>query len=93
MTHHLPISSSLSPDKARSLGTEEKEIVKARSMRQVGTEPSAMGYRSINAQGLSAPSYFIAFLFALITTYVADGTQRHGLMLIATSLVALATSS
>lgn len=40
MTHHLPISSSLSPDKARSLGTEEKEIVKARSMRQVGTEPS-----------------------------------------------------
>lgn len=53
----------------------------------------AMGYRSINAQGLSAPSYFIAFLFALITTYVADGTQRHGLMLIATSLVALATSS
>lgn len=46
-----------------------------------------MGYSSINAQGLSAPPYFVAFLFALITTFVADRTQQRGLMLIATSLV------
>ncbi|OAQ62877.1 MFS transporter [Pochonia chlamydosporia 170] len=122
-----------SPDKARFLNAEEKQIVKRRAMRQVGSEPSArigglnakeflltlidykawfvslmyfagnvsyaslpvylpsilnaMGYSSINAQGLSAPPYFIAFLFALITTYVADRTQQRGLMLICTSLV------
>ncbi|KAH8692159.1 major facilitator superfamily domain-containing protein [Talaromyces proteolyticus] len=122
-----------SPDKARFLNAEEREIVKSRSMRQVGTEPavrigglnlteflyilidykawfvalmyfganvsyaslpvylptilSAMGYSSINAQGLSAPPYFVAFLFALITTYIADRTQQRGLMLFATSIV------
>lgn len=46
-----------------------------------------MGYSSINAQGLSAPPYFVAFLFALITTYLADKTQQRGLVLIVTSLV------
>lgn len=48
---------------------------------------SAMGYGSINAQGLSAPPYFVAFLFALITTYVADRTQQRGWMLFVTSIV------
>ncbi|GAO13544.1 hypothetical protein UVI_02015820 [Ustilaginoidea virens] len=46
-----------------------------------------MGYSSVNAQGLSAPPYLVAFLSALMTTYVADGTQQRGLMLAATSLV------
>ena len=46
-----------------------------------------MGYSSINAQGLSAPPYFIAFLFALITTFLADRTQQRGFVLIITSLV------
>ena len=46
-----------------------------------------MGYSSINAQGLSAPPYFVAFLSALITTYIADRTQQRGLVLIITSLV------
>ena len=46
-----------------------------------------MGYSSINAQGLSAPPYFVAFLFALITTFLADRTQQRGLVLIITSLV------
>lgn len=44
-----------------------------------------MGYSSINAQGLSAPPYFSAFLFALITTFVADRTQQRGWMLVATA--------
>jgi cyanate permease len=48
---------------------------------------SAMGYRSINAQGLFAPPYFVTFLFALVTTYIADKTQQRSLMLIATSLI------
>ncbi|KZZ91146.1 Major facilitator superfamily domain, general substrate transporter [Moelleriella libera RCEF 2490] len=122
-----------SPDKARFLSSEEKEIVQARAMRQVGTEPShrigalngreflqalvdykawfvalmyfaanvsyaslpvylptilhAMGYSSIDAQGLSAPPYFVAFLSALLTTYLADRTQQRGITLIITSLV------
>jgi cyanate permease len=46
-----------------------------------------MGYSNINSQGLSAPPYFVAFLSALITTWIADKTQQRGLMLIATSLV------
>lgn len=46
-----------------------------------------MGYSNINAQGLSAPPYFAAYLFANITTFVADRTQQRGLMLIITSLV------
>lgn len=46
-----------------------------------------MGYSSIDAQGLSAPPYFMAFLFAMITTFIADRTQQRGLVLIITSLV------
>lgn len=46
-----------------------------------------MGYSSINAHGLSAPPYFVAYLSANITTYIADRTQQRGLMLVATSLV------
>ena len=46
-----------------------------------------MGYSSINAQGLSAPPYFAAYLFANITTFIADRTQQRGLILIITSLV------
>ena len=46
-----------------------------------------MGYSSIDAQGLTAPPYFVAFLFANITTIIADRTQQRGLVLIITSLV------
>lgn len=46
-----------------------------------------MGYSNINAQGLSAPPYFAAYLFANITTFIADRTQQRGLVLIITSLV------
>ena len=46
-----------------------------------------MGYSSIHAQGLSAPPYFIAFLFAIITTFLADRTQQRGFVLLITSLV------
>ncbi|KAI9687394.1 MAG: hypothetical protein M1820_010476 [Bogoriella megaspora] len=46
-----------------------------------------MGYSNINAQGLSASPYFTAFLFALITTWLADRTQQRGLVLVVTSIV------
>lgn len=120
-----------SPDRAKFLSEEEKEIARARAIRQTGmserlgsvdvrqlaktlfdlkawcnallyfsanvsyaslpvylpTILTQMGYSSIDAQGLSAPPYFVAFLFALITTFLADRTQQRGLVLIVTSLV------
>ncbi|KAI2468234.1 MFS general substrate transporter [Annulohypoxylon bovei var. microspora] len=122
-----------SPEKAKFLTTEEKDIVRARAMRQVGTNANAriggfkikdilpvfidpkawlcglmyfcgnvtysslpvflptiledMGYTAINAQGLSAPPSFVAFLFALITTWIADKTQQRCLVIFFTSVV------
>jgi cyanate permease len=46
-----------------------------------------MGYTAINAQGLSAPPSFAAFLSALITTWIADKTQQRCLVLFVTSAV------
>ena len=46
-----------------------------------------MDYSSINAQGLSAPPYFVAFLLALITTFIADRSQQRGFTIVVTSLV------
>lgn len=46
-----------------------------------------MGYTAIDAQGLSAPPSFAAFLFAWITTWIADRTQQRTLVLFVTSVV------
>lgn len=46
-----------------------------------------MGYESINAQGLSAPPYFLSFLVCILSTWFADKTQQRGLMLIGLSLI------
>lgn len=46
-----------------------------------------MRYSNINAQGLSAPPYFVAFLFALLTTWLANQSQQRGLMLIFTPII------
>lgn len=46
-----------------------------------------MGFTSIEAQGLSAPPYFLAFLLVILTTYIADRTQQRGLVIIAMSLI------
>ena len=48
---------------------------------------SEMGFTSIQAQGLSAPPYFLAFLLTIATTYIADRTQQRGLMIIALSII------
>lgn len=122
-----------SPEKARFLTDDEKNIARSRAVRQVGTNPDLrvggfnikdigpalidlkvwlcglmyfcgnvtysslpvflptiledMGYTAINAQGLSAPPSFAAFLFALITTWVADKTQQRCFVLFCTSVV------
>ncbi|OAL01467.1 MFS general substrate transporter [Phaeosphaeriaceae sp. SRC1lsM3a] len=38
-----------------------------------------MGFSSINAQGLTAPPFFLSFLTVIGTTYVADRTQQRGI--------------
>lgn len=122
-----------SPEKARFLTAEERNVTRSRAVRQVGTTPDSrvgkfnfkdigpalidlkvwlcglmyfcgnvtysslpvflptiledMGYTAINAQGLSAPPSFAAFLFALITTWIADRTQQRCFVLFCTSVV------
>ncbi|KAJ4393960.1 hypothetical protein N0V93_003177 [Gnomoniopsis smithogilvyi] len=48
---------------------------------------TGMGFTSINAQGLTAPPYFLAFLVCLSTTWLADRLQQRGLIIGALSLV------
>jgi dipeptide/tripeptide permease len=48
---------------------------------------SEMGFTDIQAQGLSAPPYFLAFLLTIATTYIADYTQQRGLMVMILSLI------
>lgn len=48
---------------------------------------SGMGFSSINAQGLTAPPYFVAFLVTIFSTYVADRTQQRGYTIMVLSCV------
>ncbi|KAI2780379.1 putative MFS transporter [Daldinia loculata] len=47
-----------------------------------------MGFTAINAQGLSAPPYFLSFMVCIVTTAIADKTRQRGFMIIGLSLVA-----
>lgn len=40
-----------------------------------------MGFSSVNAQGLTAPPFFLSFLMVIATCYIADRTQQRGLMI------------
>jgi MFS family permease len=46
-----------------------------------------MGYTAIDAQGLSAPPYFIAFLLVIASTFVADRTGQRGFVILSLSLL------
>ena len=48
---------------------------------------SEMGFSTINAQGLSAPPYFVSFLIVIGSTYIADRTQQRGITIMILSLV------
>ncbi|ATY62382.1 Major facilitator superfamily general substrate transporter [Cordyceps militaris] len=50
----------------------------------------AVGYSGLNAQGLSAPPYFISFLVTICSTFIADRTQQRGLTVITLALTASA---
>jgi cyanate permease len=40
-----------------------------------------MGFSSVNAQGLTAPPFFLSFLTVIATCYIADRTQQRGIMI------------
>ncbi|MCJ1399258.1 hypothetical protein MMC11_002460 [Xylographa trunciseda] len=46
-----------------------------------------MGFTAVNAQGLTAPPYFVSFLVTIGSTYIADRTQQRGYMLMFLSCV------
>ncbi|KAK3674519.1 hypothetical protein LTR78_005605 [Recurvomyces mirabilis] len=46
-----------------------------------------MGFSGVNAQGLSAPPYFLSWILTIATTYIADRSQQRGLTIIVMSLV------
>ncbi|KAK1237269.1 hypothetical protein MKX08_002894 [Trichoderma sp. CBMAI-0020] len=48
---------------------------------------SEMGFSAVNAQGLTAPPFFLSFLVTLITPYIADRTQQRGIMLIFLTII------
>lgn len=48
-----------------------------------------MGFTSIDAQGLSAPPYFVSFLITIGSTYVADRIQQRGLTIVFLSLIGM----
>lgn len=40
-----------------------------------------MGFTSVNAQGLTAPPFFLSFLTVIATCYIADRTQQRGIVI------------
>jgi hypothetical protein len=46
-----------------------------------------LGFTAINAQGLSAPPYLVAFVVCVATTFVADRTRQRGFVICGLSLV------
>ena len=47
----------------------------------------AMGFTSVNAQGLSAPPYFVAFIVTISSAWYADRIQQRGLVIVILSLI------
>ncbi|KAL9597372.1 MAG: hypothetical protein Q9219_005181 [cf. Caloplaca sp. 3 TL-2023] len=46
-----------------------------------------MGFSSINAQGLTAPPFFLSFLVTILSVYVADKTQQRGFTIMLMSTI------
>ena len=46
-----------------------------------------MGFSAINAQGLTAPPYFVSFLVTIGSSYIADRTQQRGYTLMTLSVI------
>ncbi|KAK3998368.1 mfs transporter [Cladorrhinum sp. PSN332] len=48
---------------------------------------NSMGFSKIEAQGLTAPPYFLAFLVCIGTTYLGDRTQQRGVIIMVLSVI------
>lgn len=46
-----------------------------------------MGFSSINAQGLTAPPFFLSFLVTIFSTYIADKYQQRGITIFILSVI------
>ncbi|KAL9091258.1 MAG: hypothetical protein Q9165_004892 [Trypethelium subeluteriae] len=46
-----------------------------------------LGFSSINAQGLTAPPYFVSWLITMASAWIADRTMQRGYMIIFLSIV------
>ena len=46
-----------------------------------------LGYSSINAQGLTAPPYFVAFLCVILTTWIVDRLQQRGFVVMVMAII------
>ena len=46
-----------------------------------------MNFTSIDAQGLTAPPYFLSFLICIATTYLADRVRQRGLIIVGLSIM------
>ncbi|CAK7270912.1 hypothetical protein SEPCBS119000_004328 [Sporothrix epigloea] len=48
---------------------------------------TTMNFTSIDAQGLTAPPYFLSFIVCIATTYYADRIRQRGLIIVALSIL------
>ena len=46
-----------------------------------------VGFNAIDAQGLTAPPYFLSFLITITSTWIADRTQQRGLTIICLTII------
>jgi hypothetical protein len=46
-----------------------------------------VGFEAVDAQGLTAPPFFLSFFLTIGTTYIADRTQQRGLMIAALTII------
>jgi hypothetical protein len=46
-----------------------------------------VGFTAVNAQGLTAPPFFLSFLLTCFTAYIADKTQQRGIMIMILSAI------
>lgn len=48
---------------------------------------TGMGFTNVNAQGLTAPPYFLSFLVCIFSTWLGDRTQQRGLIITVLSVI------
>jgi hypothetical protein len=46
-----------------------------------------VGFTAVNAQGLTAPPFFLSFLLTIATTWIADKTQQRGIVIMILSTI------